>query len=556
MPETRSNKTPRDILRIIIRRRYLFLSGFALFAIAALIFAYFFMPLKYTGTAMLQVGLQTGTEQLSAIRTSFGKIRETYRYDLAGHNAVDEAVKTLPNLMSRLPIGEDGRLTQAGERAKQQLITKLKASTAIRVEERSDYEMRISVSFTHSDPDLAEQMPTTLIKGYIERVYQEIRRTLKSTRDFYAAKVARVRTDIDALRRQRIEFETSHAGQLPDDPKGLHDRIQRISGKIDSLKMRKALAQQKIAMIEGHLRTTTAPASQEAPIMVPNPRIAELNEEIQKVQDALADAIEIAGMTENHPTVKTLRKKIAQLQNRLEEEPAQVVYGTIRLQSDPGSREQLRGEYLAAQSELTVTSNELGRLESLHKTYWELWRDFGPVRQEYLRLLERERVEQSKADWNGGRLEEADTALQAEMEDRSTLLRQVQMPQRQFVPSEPSLTKVFGLAVVGGAMFGGGLVFLAGFMDRSFSTTEEAARALDIPIQGVIGDIITPQERQRRRVLRWVLGPIISLVVVAALGFAAWKNIERLQPPALPQESPADSQEARSWEHASQTDRG
>ena len=95
MPETRSKKTPRDILRITIRRRYLFLGGFTIFAFVALTGSRFVMPLKYTGTAMLQVGVQTGAEELSAIRTSFRKIRETYPFDLAGQNAVAEAVETL-----------------------------------------------------------------------------------------------------------------------------------------------------------------------------------------------------------------------------------------------------------------------------------------------------------------------------------------------------------------------------------------------------------------------------------------------------------------------------
>jgi len=532
MPESRSKKSPRDILRIILRRRYLFLGGFACFAITVLLGSYCFMPVKYTGTAMLQVGLQTGTEQISAIRTSFKKIRETFRFDLAGQNAVAEAVETL-GLTRGLPHGKDGRLTEAGERARQEKIASIIANTRIRTEERSDYEMRISVSFTDSDPALAEQMPTTLIKGYIERVYEDIRRTLKSTRDFYADKVARATKAIDELRRQRIEFETRHAGQLPDDPKGLQDRIQRISSEIDSLKMRKTLAKQKIAMIRGHLQTTTAPASQEAPIMVPNPRIPELKEELRQTEEALADATEIAGMTEKHPTVMMLRRKVEQLRKRLEEEPAEVVFGTIPMGAGQANKEQLTAEHLAAQSELTVTSNELVRLEKLLATYEELWRNFGPVRQEYLRLLERERAEQSKADWYRNKLEEADAALQAELEDRSTLLRQVQRPQRQFAPSEPTITKIFGLAVVGGLMFGGALVFVAGFIDRSFATTEEAAQALEIPIHGVIGEIVTPRERRRRRLLRWVLGPIVSVIVIGALAAASLNVVLWLRYPGM-----------------------
>ena len=111
--------------------------------------------------------------------------------------------------------------------------------------------------------------------------------------------------------------------------------------------------------------------------------------------------------------------------------------------------------------------------------------------------------------------------LAAEIANRRTHLSAVQVAQKQSKPSSPSLLMVLALALGGGLAFGSGLVFLTQMLDRSISTTEEAARHFGLPIHGVTEEIVPPRLRARRRMRRWILGPVISFVVLAALVVSA-----------------------------------
>ena len=129
--------------------------------------------------------------------------------------------------------------------------------------------------------------------------------------------------------------------------------------------------------------------------------------------------------------------------------------------------------------------------------------------------------QQAEVDRWQKRCTEVQMALAAEAAKHRTHLSQVELAQEQFHPSSPKLLYVLLLAVVGGLAFGGGLVFLINTVDRSIATTEEAADYFALPVLGTIGEITTPKQQARRKVLRWGLGPVIVFIVVLAIGIAA-----------------------------------
>ena len=65
-------------------------------------------------------------------------------------------------------------------------------------------------------------------------------------------------------------------------------------------------------------------------------------------------------------------------------------------------------------------------------------------------------------------------------------------------------------AIVGGLAFGAGLVFLANLLDRSVSTTEEAVHHFDLPVHGVIAEIVTARQQWVRRTKVWTIGPAVT----------------------------------------------
>ena len=523
----RGKKTTRDLLRIVFRRWEMFLLGAAFFAVAAII-GWHFVPLKYTGTAIFEVGLEAAAGRISSVsKETLDATKERLPEDLAGYRAVEEAVETL-GLTKGLPHGEDGRLTAEGDRRRQEMIVAMMKAITIRREARSAQEDLVSVSVTHADPWLAENMPTVLITGYINNIYNRIRVGLKSTHDFLKEKVDDCTKGLEALQKQRIEFETRNAGMLPENPMAIQDRIQVTSSDLDALRREHSLAEQKLTKIRGMMQTTTAPTSQPVEIMGPNPVLADLKNQLQQAKEELDIALTVTKMTEKHPQVQVLRARVAQLEGRIKEEPETAVVRTVNLPSEGD----LRLAEMQAQAELEMTDREIARLESRLKSYESLWAGFGPIRQEYLEFIQqRGDLAKEAAMWQQ-KLMEVEAALQAQISESGTRLAAVQNPQKQFRPSSPTMGKVMAFAILGGLAFGAGLVFLASVMDRAIAATEDAAGHFDIPVFGVIGEIVTQRELVIQRLKKAIVIPVVTLVALAALGLSSFSIYLRLEEPA------------------------
>ncbi len=110
--------------------------------------------------------------------------------------------------------------------------------------------------------------------------------------------------------------------------------------------------------------------------------------------------------------------------------------------------------------------------------------------------------------------------LEASLSEIGMQIRIRQKPRYNYVPVEPDKMKLMALGAILSLGIGLGLVFLAIFMDRSFTSVEQIERTLGLT---VIGTLPTIQDdhfemKKKTRILRWV---VIILVVLAlgAVGF-------------------------------------
>ncbi len=530
MPEESNKKTPREVLRMVFRRRYLFLLGSAVFMIGSLAGAHY-VPLKYTGTARFERRSDVAADQgASGNAESFETVKLTLEHELVGRNAVEQVVEEL-GLTRGLPRNAAGELSLVGVAAKQQLVRELQRALKMKWEVRSKNVDLVAVSFTDKDLVLAQGFPNAIVKNYINRVSEQIVQRLTASRDFLVKQVVGCERRLGELDNTRLEFETEHAGAMPDHPGALQERIQQIVSDIDTLRLQQHTAKQTLARLGSLRQATTSPSSQ--PVQVvrgPNPELQRLQEQLRDFKDKLDAALTVSHMTEKHPTVKTLRAKIAQLEQRVKETPAeavlQTVYGTgIRSSND------LAAQLAAAESSYEIATREMGRLEKRLDSYQTLMADFGPIRQKYMVMVKRIAKEQAEADGWQGRLTGIQMALAAEVAKRRTHLRAVEIAQKQFEPSFPKPSMVLAFAIFGGLAFGGGLVLLSNVQDRSITATEDVARHFDVPVHGVIGEIVPRRQKIAGRMRKWTVGSIVTVVVLAGLAASALSIMLRLRYP-------------------------
>ena len=537
--------TPRDVLRALFRRWRVFVPAALVLMVLVLVAAHW-VPLKYTGETIFERRLEAvGNPATGSESESFEAYGLRLRYDLAGYHAVEEAVEKL-GLEQGLPRDSEGVLTTAGQMAKQQMVRKLMKDIDVRWDVRSAGVDRVSVTFTHTDPVLAQRMPDMLVKNYMDRISQQIILRLSLQRGFLDKKVQDVAAELVQLEAKRIQSETKHAGMMPGNPGILQERIQQVSTDIDTLRRQDAMAKKKLAGLEAYMASftpattrpatnpTSQPATQPSQVVTgPNPELRRLENELTRIEGALDDALTVQRMTEKHPTVIQLRRKVEQLEEKIKNTPKEVelhrVYETdprrrddraLRRQMIAQRRDDLLLQLASARTEVEVTANELERLQQRLTSLQGLMANFGPIRQEYLKILKDIADKQTELRKWKGQLSGVQMALAGEVAKRRSHFETIQAARKQFRPTFPSLWMVLAGAVVGGLGLAGGLVFLTSALDRSISTSEEAAKHFDLPVHGVIGEIVTPRQRVRRKIKKWLFRPVVAIAIVMGLGLS------------------------------------
>lgn len=572
MAETGKKITPRDILRIVFRRWRMFFGSAILFAITVLVAAHY-MPVRYSGVTKFERRVDpSGLEGKSDEVESWQRRRHMLYWDMSGPHALTQAAEEL-DLFRGMPHGPDGQLTDRGQAQKQELIEKLRRSVGIGWDVNTWAIDLISVSVTHEDPVLAQKLPDTLVKNYINRLGEQMIQSLKSSKEFLEAQTKAASELLQQQERKRIDFETKHYNAMFTEPGSLLRVIDENKLQIEMLERQYEIVRMKLtaveaadealragrrpttqpagATIEGQPTTqpallsgapapttqpgllagpgtTTQPAEPEtggvkpplgmvAKVVVkPNPNFLTLLNELENLRETLTRSL--LRMKPAHPTVKELETRIQQTIDRIqqmkvkgEDVVQEIVYDpTI----NPIERRML-------EQERDVTDGQLMRLRAKLANYESSLANFEKIKQEYERI--QKQIKQSEAElaaWNG-RLDNVKAALAGEIAKRRNIIATVQAAEKQSRPSDPSLFKILGMATAGGLLLGAALVFLAHMMDRSISTPEDA-KNFGVPIHGIIGEIITRQRRRNLRMRRWLLSPVVVLVVLIALGGSAF----------------------------------
>jgi len=506
-----------------------FLAHAAVFAIMALLGAQY-IPLKYTGTTVFHRYSDPAAEERAG---SFETIKRTLEHDLGGRNAVKRAAEEL-GLAQEFKRDTDGSLTPDGQKAFQELVQKLMENIQIQWLVKHEQADLISVSFTHDDPDLAQSMPNTLVRNYIAHVYDEMVSGLDKSHKFLQERADEVDTRLASAVKRRVEFETQHAGKLPNDPGVFDQEMRAINADIDTVRRQQEVAVQqrdRLKKIAEAAEANPDPPSQV--VRGPNPKLGELKKDLRKYETILDDQFVLKGMTERDPIIQRLRKRIAEIKKEIEETPAEAVLQTVFGKDSPAAQ-QLEVALAGVQSQVKLATRELDRLQKRHREIQTLLAGYAPTRQQYLDIIRKcDELEGEKANWQI-RLTAVRMALLAEVAKRRTHLETVQLAERQSLPESPKLSHVLGLALIGGLVYGGLLVFVHNVVNRSIAGTFVwLARILDpsaLPPLALAAahseapaddaEVETRSSRTWQTVRRFVLQPVIALILVVVLAAA------------------------------------
>jgi len=531
MSNVSETRTLRDALRVVFRRWPLFLVGASVFAVTVIYWAHEW-PLSYTGTAMFERTLEPAAAGLKV--EEFSPLKRTLIQRLRGREAVEKVIEEL-ELTKGMPHGPDGRLTEDGEMEKQELVEKFRQGLKVTFPVQSERIDLVSVEFTHQAPDLAQKVPNLLAGNYITWAYAKIRTGLESNRAFLEKQVRNCKNRIVALEAEENLFKMKNAGMFPEDPDALQDRISEIRTNLETRRLQLKRVKEELAQLESLSGTATetkdAPEPEVTSIELEYVRLKADLQDLQVRLLDLNDQLTAAQLeyTNRHPTVRALLDNISfvKAKIKLTETNIKVVEPKLppraKGQRSPASAAELasyRAALARAQSEGKNLTEEVERLEKVLGEYNDRQKTYPVVRQQYLRIVNDIKEQRGETLRWETRYNDVRMALETQEAQLHTRLDILQTAQKQFRPSSPKLAAILGFAFVGGLGFGTALVLLFNFLDRSIRTTEEATDYFNVPVHGVIGEIVTSRSKLKKRVRRWVVMPAVTLVILAVLALS------------------------------------
>jgi len=516
---------PRDVWRIMRRRIVLFLVTAGVSA-AALLLASQALPLQYTGTTEFERRVDAAAEEVMKSKSqSFAAWKLTLEKELTSEaRIVDVLVK-----LKRLDARDPGAAMSRDESIKRQtLLSRVRENLRIDWRVGNEQVDRLALSYTDADPELAWQIPQGLAEEYGTYVSRQIRDHLTESCNYYVERIRDASETLKRVRADRVAFQAANGDKYPE-PGAYAQRVNTLLLEAQALRPALELAHQR----EAQLLTLIDPADDVAAfrpareVTGPNPEYAKLTDEIRRIKQDCNDAVTFRGWTEKHPTMLAMRKKIVSLEAALEQTPPT---NTFQQSAEPAA-----GNWLQLEFDLAATRSQIlmltQRLEKVQRELDGLQKNvalYTRAAQEYADKVKEEGDWSERIAYFQTRHNDLQLQLNAEMSQRGTRQDTLRYAVRPHTPSSPKLWMILAGSGLGALALAGGMVFLASYFDHTVTHPELAAMQFEVPVHGVIGEILTAGQRRARRVRRWVVVPLMVVVLAAGVASSAWLAATRV----------------------------
>src|SRR5258706_4574330 len=444
--------TIEDYKTILRRRMWLLIVPAVLFSIGAYTVS-LFLPARYMSeTVVLVEAPAVSSELVRPIGGDTNQRLATMREEILSRTRLQQIIE-------KFKLYQEDR----GKNAMEELVGRLRTSidvSAVRPMDRTNASglPGFTIDVVAAHPQLAQQICTEITSMFLQQNVIISERKAEDTTDFINRQLQEAKSKLDDQDAKLADFQRHYSGALPDEAQTNFSLLTGLASQLDSVTQSLNRAQQDKLFLESALsqQVATAKLSQ----TVGNPDA--LARQLSALQDQLA-ALRTRYM-DDHPDVAKVKKDIAQLQQRLDEQAAnaQAASETDKsaLSVDTAQAQQLRAqlhqievgihermaEQLRLQQQIGRVQAKLELTPGVAQQYKALTRDYQTALNIYPDLLKKQNDSELSRD-----LPRRQQGKQFRVRDPPSLPQQPTFPNR----------RVFGFGgLVGGLGFGLAIAFL------------------------------------------------------------------------------------------------
>jgi len=402
-----------------------------------------------------------------------------------------------------------------------------KAVTIARMVQRRGIDL-VRIGVRHSDPWQAAVLANALADEYVETSKETLKVDSRRNLVFYKRGRDDARKKLQEVEAELDKYREDFFVDLPNVKLGIWDKLLALRTQEDVCDGMLAQIAARRAEIDQQIENE--PPTVEEETSVPNPAATALKEQIQQQETYLA--MLMVSRTEAHPSVKRLQESLAALKDDLAALPPMVEGAKVQKRNPTyeklrqarldleRQRKAQEAAKLRARERIKATYDQLKEIGEKEKTYYDLQRE----RQEANELYQGYRRQ----------LVGAQTRAEAEDAETGTQVEKVQPAVEPALPIRQPYKKWMATLVMAGVACAIGLVFGLEFLDHTLRNREDAESLLkdmEVPVLASIPTIRSPAAEARRRLMRR-LGAVAAFAVILTAGILAADKEFNLDLPA------------------------
>jgi len=412
------------------------------------------------------------------------------------------------------------------------VVQRMRDEIAIKTEGKESLSFRLT--YVSNDAKVAQQTTERLASLFIEESMRDRENQAEDTNQFLDSQLQDAKRRLVEQEKKLEEYRQRYSGQLPSQAATNLQAIQNLQLQVQSLSEATDRARERRLLLERQIADLQVPE----PVVLATPSASPESAEAVAANTTTAQQLETAKaqlkavqlrLKPDHPDVKILERRVAQLTAKLETEakaPASAANGPGEKILTPAESARarrlrdLRAELEALDRELADKQQQDKRLRGDMAAYQgkldavpsretdlvELTRDYATLQTSYESLLRKRE----------------DSKLAANLERRNIgeqfkVLDPARVPERPFSPNR-MLIAAGGSG--GGLALGILLIGLLEYRDSSFKTEAEVERVCQLPVLALVPIMTSAEERRRarrKRVITVSLAAVCGFVSVAAV---------------------------------------
>jgi polysaccharide chain length determinant protein (PEP-CTERM system associated) len=519
-------RKPSEYLKILQRRKWLVILPTIAITIAVAMVV-FRLPDIYESSTLIVVRPSTLPKNVVPSVTEDNLTRQ-----LAGIQQVVNSRSSLEPLVEKYELYKAERLR--GEPL-DSVVNMMRADINVKVNtSRNDITNGFNISYRYRDAKTAQVITAELAGKYISEQTANQVHSGEAARQFINSQVAQIKEELAAIDRQRLDFMSTHVGNLPSEATGLFNQLaglreeqKALMTEVGRLQDRRAAASSQLAVLKESRAQTIIDTAEN--ITDPKTtqgwsqlvaRKAALEGELTRLEQEYKPA---------HPDVIAKKKEVDQVKEQMDglvgEWKDKIKTRTERLEKNPNpgiaaaeaeiklaEGEIKRQQKMLADNEKAIAAliERINNVPGVEVALGAIEREYSTKKAAYDDLLE----QQQKIGLNT-------EAIVQQQGEGIEVIDPANMPSKPVAPKRIMLSSL-GLAVG----LGLGLLLVGIFEGPRLLTiqnSEDARHYTGLPVLLAVPELLTPQEARavpRRRKLILAAGVIATLVSIPMLALA------------------------------------